>query len=97
MIKNLIQEERAADLPTKTSQFQMIGSFEDFMSRKFKTIMISVCRTGSQEGSLFSPKMLKFILSRLESDSKVICIGKSASLSEEWKSVLLHGAELIER
>ena len=45
LIKNVIQETRKNDLGKKISKFATIGSFEDFVSRRFSTIIVSMVRT----------------------------------------------------
>ena len=65
-IKNCIQEQRD-DLPKKVKQFSTIGSFEEFISQRFNTLIISHCKTENIEkgGPLFSLPMIEFLLSRL--------------------------------
>jgi len=66
VIKNCIQEVRD-DLPKKVKGFLNIGSFEEFISRRFNTLVISHCKTDNmdQAGPLFSQAMVEFLLSRL--------------------------------
>ena len=56
LIKNLVQEKRKGDLGKKISKFSTIGSFEDFVSLRFSTIIVSLVRTKSfdEAGSLFN-------------------------------------------
>lgn len=41
----MIQENRKADLGKKISKFATIGSLEDFLSRRYSTIIVSMVRT----------------------------------------------------
>jgi hypothetical protein len=85
-------------LPKKVKQFATIGSFEEFISRRFQTLVISHCKTQNVEGALFSQAMVDFLMSRVKAGGKVIVIGKQASLNEAWKSTfLVKGTEVIER
>lgn len=84
MIKNSIE-----DLPKKLSKFETIGSFEDFISTQFSTIVISHCRSEGIDtaGPLFSQAMIEFVLSRLKAkNAKVIVIGKLSALNQVWRT-----------
>jgi hypothetical protein len=45
VIKNVIQEERKSDMPKAMKNFGTIGSFEDFVSCTFETVIVSLCKT----------------------------------------------------
>ena len=45
LIKTIIQENRKAELGKKINKFSTIGSFEDFVSRRYSTIIVSMVRT----------------------------------------------------
>mmetsp|Transcript_11624 Transcript_11624/g.14693 ORF Transcript_11624/g.14693 Transcript_11624/m.14693 type:complete len:98 (+) Transcript_11624:1908-2201(+) len=85
LIKNLVQEKRKNDLGKKISKFGTIGSFEDFVSRRFSTIIVSLVRTRNFDnaGTLFNQaKLIEFLLSRVQADEekgepgKIIIISK---------------------
>ena len=89
-------------MPKKLKQFQTIGSFEDFVSRRFKTIVVSHCKTLNVEsgGPLFSHGMIEFILSRVvqSADTRVIVIAKQDGINQVWKHTFTgKNVELIER
>ena len=102
LIKNTIQDQRD-DLPKKLKQFQTIGSFEDFVSRRYKTLVISHCKTSKIDsaGALFSQAMIDFIMSRVsrtEKDAQVIVIGKKTAMNQVWRTTFAgKGAEIVER
>ncbi len=52
----LLIKNRGEDLPKKLQKFETIGSFEDFISNRFSTIVVSHCRTEGIDtaGPLFS-------------------------------------------
>jgi len=56
LIKNVIQEKRKAELGKKINKFATIGSFEDFVSMRFSTIIVSLVRTSSfaEAGALYN-------------------------------------------
>ena len=68
LIRNVIQENRKHDLGKELSTFATIGSFEDFLSRRYSTIIVSLVRTSSFEelgGHLLnSQEMIDFLMSR---------------------------------
>lgn len=108
LIKNVIQDERKADLGKKISAFQTIGSFEDFVSRsKFSTLIISVCKTEKVEeqgGPLLNEeRVLNYVKSRqfgaVAETKKIIVIGKASALSTLWREEFYSakGVEVIER
>ena len=45
LIRNIVQERRKGEVGKKISKFAMIGSFEDFVSRQFSTVVVSLVRT----------------------------------------------------
>jgi superfamily I DNA and/or RNA helicase len=45
VIKNVILEERKDDLPKSLRGFGAIGSFEDFVSCQYETVIVSLCKT----------------------------------------------------
>lgn len=47
LIKNVVQEKRKSELGKKISKFSTIGSFEDFISMRFPTIVVSLVRTSN--------------------------------------------------
>ena len=73
------------------------------MSRRFKTLVISHCKTAKVDsaGALFSEAMIEFIMSRVsktEKDAKIIVIGKKAAMNHVWKTTFAgKGAEIVER
>jgi superfamily I DNA and/or RNA helicase len=64
VIKNCI-EERLDDLPAKLVKDLIVGSYEDFMGRSFKTIVVSLCRSTYNDQQLQAPHIVAFLLSRL--------------------------------
>ena len=110
MIKETMQEERKNDLPEFLQSFQTIGSFEDFVSRTFKTIVISLCKTDdvSETGGtvLNSAKTLEFVLSRLDTETSsakgkakqstptIIVVGNKKSLNPLWKKAFLEANDV---
>lgn len=90
-------------MPKKVKNFGTIGSFEEFISRRFNTLVISHCKTENIEtaGPLFSQPMVEFLMSRLnhgQAGLKVIVIGKKASLNQVWENQFANkNAEIIER
>ncbi len=94
MIKNLIQEGRKSDLSKKLSSFGTIGSFEDFVSLRFNTVIVSLVRTKSfaESGEIYnSQQMIDFLFSRLQNSTesalpaKIIVISKASALNDLWK------------
>ena len=69
LIKNVIQEIRKQELGKKLNTFSNIGSFEDFLSRRYSTIIVSLVRTANFEEAgaplLNSERLIEFLLSRL--------------------------------
>lgn len=85
-------------MPKKVKAFSTIGSFEEFISRRFQTLVISHCKTQNVEGPLFSQAMVDFLMSRLKPGGKIMIIGKKESLNQAWKASFIHkGTEMIER
>ena len=111
VIKNCIQETRKAELDqTKEglSSFSRVGSIEDFVSRTFSTVMVSMCKTADikeKGGSILnSPHVVDFLLSRLDlasgkGPSKLIIFGKSEALNDLWRKAFYEaeGVQIIER
>ena len=95
LIRNVIQENRKRDLGKKLSCFGTIGSFEDFLSRRYSTIIVSLVRTSNfeEEGGplLNSQELIEFLMSRTCNDestgkpAKIIIISKSEVLNAIWK------------
>ena len=107
VIKDVIQEARKDELPKQISSFSTIGSFEEFVSRKFKTIIVSVCKTEDFEelgGPLLnSQEIVDFLISRValpvgNEASKIVIISKSESLNDLWRKTFYEaeGVEIIE-
>jgi len=79
----------------KLSSFATIGSFEDFLSRRYSTIIVSLVRTSSfaELGGhlLNSQELIDFLMSRACEDpvtgqaAKIIIISKSEALNALWK------------
>lgn len=56
IIKNVLQEERKDDLPKALRSLSHIGSFEDFVSCQFDTVIVSLCKT--EPGEVMDKPML---------------------------------------
>ena len=111
VIKNCIQETRKAELDAAKeglSSFSRVGSIEDFVSRTFSTVMVSMCKTADIEekgGSILnSAHVVDFLLSRLDvgpgkGPGKLIVFAKSESLNDLWRKAFYEaeGVEIIER
>ena len=100
VIKNVILEERKDDLPKSLRGFGAIGSFEDFVSCQYETVIVSLCKTESdavmQKPMLSSAQVIAFLKSRVSldtSDPKIVVIGKAASLPSEWRKEFLEDKE----
>ena len=94
VIKNIVQESRKTELGKKISKFNTIGSFEDFVSTKFSTIIVSLTRTKSfseHGGALFnSQELIDYLMSRVTTkiagDAHIIVISKAEALNDIWKN-----------
>jgi hypothetical protein len=100
VIKNVILEERKDDLPKSLKGFGAIGSFEDFVSCQYETVIVSLCKTEvdavMQKPMLSSTQVIAFLKSRVFMDSadpKIVVIGKAASLPSEWRKEFLEDKE----
>lgn len=75
------------------SQFSTIGSFEDFVSRKFNSIIVSMVRTESfaEKGGplLNSQDLIDFLLSRANDSANIIIISKAEALNNIWRNAFL--------
>ena len=74
------------------------GSFEDFVSRTFNTVIVSVCKTEDFEDKggplLNDPRVVEFLLSRLappkeNEERKIVIVGKSDSFNELWRNAFV--------
>ena len=75
----------------------MIGSFEDFVSCKYETVIVSLCKTEQDlimsKPMIASKTVIEFLKSRVELDSKdpkLVVFSKSGSLPSEWRQELLN-------
>jgi len=87
---------RKRDLGKELSSFSRIGSFEDFSSCHYSTIIVSLVRSSDFEEFggpiLNSQELVDFLMSRSCDDAatgnpaKIIIISKSHSLNDLWKN-----------
>ena len=93
------------NLHDDVSELTTFGSFEEFVSRTFNTIVVSVCKTQDFEekgGPLLNDqRVIDFLLSRLappkeNEDRKIVIVGKSAAFNQLWKKAFVE-AEGVER
>ena len=101
-----MQEKRKDELPKKLVDFATIGSFEDFISQQYSTIIVSLVRSESFEetgGALMnSQKLIDFFESRVklsaEKASRIVILGKISALNSLWKEAFYSakGVQLIE-
>ena len=105
IVKNYIQDVKKDKLHEDVSGLTTFGSFEDFVSRTFNTIIVSVCKTEDFEergGPLLNdPRVVEFLLSRLappkeNEERKIVIIGKSDSFNELWRKAFVE-AQGVER
>jgi len=96
VIKNVLQEERKDDLPKGLKHFGNIGSFEDFVSCQYETVIVSLCKTEDdavmQKPLLSSRTVINFLKTRVQKDApepKLVIVGKTASLPEVWRQEFL--------
>lgn len=91
----MIQENRKADLGKKISKFATIGSLEDFLSRRYSTIIVSMVRTqpfAEHGGALLnSQDLIDFLKSRVKTDGpsgpgEIVVISKSECLNDLWRN-----------
>ena len=100
VIKNVIQESRKSDLGKKLNKFSTIGSFEDFVSRRFNTIIVSLVRTESfaEHGGplLNSQELIDFLLSRANESAQIIIISKADALNDMWRSAFYSASNVTQ-
>ena len=107
LVKNYMQEVQKDKLHTDISGLKTFGSFEDFVSSTFNTIIVSVCKTEDFEekgGPLLNdPRVVDFLMSRLSpakenEDRKIVIVGKSDAFNQLWKKsfVDVAGVERME-
>ena len=107
LVKNYIQDVKKDQLHEDVSGLTTFGSFEDFVSRTFNTIIVSVCKTEDFEnkgGPLLNDKrVVDFLLSRLappkeNEERKLVVIGRSDSFNQLWKESFVQapGVERME-
>lgn len=91
VIKNVLMEERFHELPVSVQNAGLIiGSFEDFVSCSFETVIVSLCKTEDdlvmQKPILSSKTVIDFIKTRVTGpNANLIVVGKTSSLPEEWR------------
>jgi hypothetical protein len=72
-----------------------IGAFDDFMSRQFDTVIVSICKTkniAKLGGPLLNnPLNIDYLKSRAV--KKLIVIGKAKALNAVWKHGILEPAK----
>jgi hypothetical protein len=72
-----------------------IGSFDDFMSRTFDNVVVSLCKTKNIEklgGPLLNnPQNVEFLKSR--TTRKLIFISKTRGLPQIWKQEIVEKAK----
>ena len=88
MIKNTLADNEDVDKKVKEAfKNTEIGSFDDFMSRHFDTVIVSLCKTSHVEkygGPLLNnPLNVDFLKSR--ATKKLVIISKESSLNKLWK------------
>ena len=90
------------NIPEKLKNFSEIGSFDEFLSRSFKNVIVSHCKTknvAKQGGPLLNDaRNVEFIKSR--SNGEIIVFGKAKALNSLWKTefyeVAKHNGTLTE-
>ena len=63
-----------------------IGAFDDFLSRTFDTVLVSMCKTKkvAKPGSILSnPLVVEFLLTR--STKRLVIFANSKSLNAQWR------------
>ena len=91
VIKNVVQEERKDELPKAILNSIVIGSFEDFLSCTFDTVIVSFCKTEvdnvMQKPLLSSLNVIEFLKTRVAvdvQDTKLVIVAKAECLPEHW-------------
>lgn len=86
LIKNTLQTRE--DIDTKLKKFSEIGSFDEFVSNRYSTVMVSVCKTKNivkTAGPLLNnPLNIDYLKSR--STKQIIIFGKAKALNALWKN-----------
>ena len=89
VIKSVIQDVRKKELGA-ISKFNKIGSFEDFISRRYKTIIVSLVRTkpfAEHGGPLMnSQALIDYLKSRAAPGGKIVIISKEEALNDIWRN-----------
>jgi hypothetical protein len=87
VIKSVLQDERKEDLPKSLKNFETIGSFEDFVSCHYETVIVSLCKTEQDavmdKPMLSSHTVVDFLKSRVRMDTsepKLIIVGKAEAV-----------------
>ena len=89
LIKNTLTDREDVDKETK-ERFQVsnIGAFDEFVSRTFDTIIVSMCKTKNVTrlgGPLLNnPLNVQYLKSRAL--KRIIVIGKAKALNALWKA-----------
>jgi hypothetical protein len=89
LIKNMLTDREDLDKETK-DRFQVsnIGAFDEFVSRTFDTIIVSMCKTKNVTrlgGPLLNnPLNVQYLKSRAL--KRIIVIGKAKALNALWKA-----------
>lgn len=77
----------------KLCTFSTVGSFEDFVSRRFSSIIVSMVRTESftEKGGplLNSQDLIDFLMSRVTDNANIVIISKAGVLNDIWKDAFL--------
>ena len=96
MIKNTLADNEEIDKEVKEAfKNTEIGSFDDFMSRHFDTVIVSLCKTQDVEkhgGPLLNNSLnVDFLKSR--ATKKLVIISKESSINGLWKREIYSVAE----
>ena len=92
LIKNTLTENEDIDIKIKeTFTNAEIGSLDDFASRNFDVVVVSVCKTENAEttgGPLLNNSLnIEYLKSR--ANKKIVIIGKASGLNTIWKKEFL--------